>query len=1355
MQLHVKSFFWGVKGLDSENVLYIERLEPSGKSSVLRYPDFSTNMQNIEVLITDIEDFQLKANYMFATRRLPLLGSKSKNGTLQLWVSYNRGPFQKAVFPNNKLHTDYFIPDATEGQVFVCVNHEHMETNLYISDVRGLAYSLSLERVFYYSPKGAARDTWLSFVTEETFADFYKIEGLTGVYIASQLQKDFKGNHDLGPEDLVTLITFDKGGHWMPLNPPQTDQYGKRIDCKLSENCSLHLSQRFNQLYPPLRTTLIRSQSSAVGVIMASGVLGKSLKGHPAIFLSTDAGYSWHKILDGNYFYSIGDHGGIIAAVKAYWGEGSTNELIYSVDEGESWETLKFSNQSIRVYGLMTEPGEKTTTFTLFGSLPNTHQWLIITIDLKPAFEGKKCTSEDYKSWSPSDGLTSEYRHCLLGQEEIYQRRISTRKCYNGRDYERVVTVETCECRFEDFECDVGFKMEEKKQRFCVHDNSSNIDPFAIPESCKSGSFFNRSKGYRKIPGDVCEEGIESRFKAEQISCPVPSIPEFILFSRRQTISRISLATDTHVEILPIPQLRNVIAIEYNFVNNCVYWADIDDDNILSLCLDGKSTPEILVETGLRSIEGLAFDWLTRSLYFVDGENAKIEVIRTDIKHMGRMRRTILAAQVIDKPRGIALHPLKGLLFWTDWGSQNPCISRSYMDGHNVQQLITKPHVFWPNGITIDYHTDKIYWVDAKLDYVAMADLDGKNMKYLIQSASIAPHPFAIGVYKDWIYWDDWIRHSILVANKFDGSGVQVVASNLVGIMDLKIYDRALQVGHNPCEKANCTHLCLLQPDNKVTCLCPDGFHVTSEPNGDERCFCADEEEMDENGMCKKKSGDACAKGSFACASGLFCIPAIWHCDGDNDCGDNSDELHCASTTCNVNQFACSSGPCIPSKWQCDMERDCSDGSDEVNCTYKACVDSEFACKNGGCINKNWVCDMDDDCRDGSDEENCTSLTKPDCELGEFRCKSGDKCIHQAWRCDGDRDCHDNSDEMDCSNHTCQSWQFNCSNGHCVFKTWVCDGHDDCKDGSDELNCSHSTSPAPVVPTSETPGNCTPWLFKCQSSGKCVPVWWKCDRVSDCSDGSDEFDCAYTTVAPMFPMTTTPSSPSHNCGENHFMCDNGNCIWQAWVCDGESDCDKGEDERNCTSTCGPEYFHCLHSTGCIPRQYVCNGVKDCADNSDESGCIPTYAPITNISICGPESFECKFGSCIPSYKHCDGNPDCLDSSDELNCAGVEREYALDSLTADAKSVRKTGFTILWTKFRVPNVEFEYQPAIRKANNLTWHNQSWIRSNSFTFENLVPFTLYNVTVFVRARNGSQHVSRPTRYIQLRTSPDGFN
>ena len=111
------------------------------------------------------------------------------------------------------------------------------------------------------------------------------------------------------------------------------------------------------------------------------------------------------------------------------------------------------------ILGLLTEPGENTTTFTVFGTEHGVQgvDWIIVTIDLKSVFE-RECTVEDYKRWSPNDNTKGKHRYCLLGRKEIYERRMVKSNCYNGRDYERLISVENCLCQMNDFQCDFGFK---------------------------------------------------------------------------------------------------------------------------------------------------------------------------------------------------------------------------------------------------------------------------------------------------------------------------------------------------------------------------------------------------------------------------------------------------------------------------------------------------------------------------------------------------------------------------------------------------------------------------------------------------------------------------------------------------------------------------------------------------------------------------------------------------------------------------------------------------------------------------------------------------------------------------------
>ena len=140
-------------------------------------------------------------------------------------------------------------------------------------------------------------------------------------------------------------------------------------------------------------------------------------------------------------------------------------------------------------------------------------------------------------------------------------------------------------------------------------------------------------------------------------------------------------------------------------------------------------------------------------------------------------------------------------MFWTDWGKE-PKIERAEMDGSN-RSVIVRQNIRRPNGLTIDYSAEKIYWTDAKLFYIAKANFDGSNRERIFKTPSQCilanqAHPFALTLYENKIYWTDWTSRGIHTANKNSGMQCQMVWSTTYKPMDIHAYEPKKQLVPRP-----------------------------------------------------------------------------------------------------------------------------------------------------------------------------------------------------------------------------------------------------------------------------------------------------------------------------------------------------------------------------------------------------------------------------------------------------------------------------------------------------------------------------------------------------------------------------
>ncbi|XP_050531547.1 low-density lipoprotein receptor-related protein 6 isoform X2 [Daktulosphaira vitifoliae] len=302
-----------------------------------------------------------------------------------------------------------------------------------------------------------------------------------------------------------------------------------------------------------------------------------------------------------------------------------------------------------------------------------------------------------------------------------------------------------------------------------------------------------------------------------------------LLYTTAKDIRMANMSKLTKINVI-IKDLIEGVAIDFYFKDSLICWADHGQESIQCVTYNGTHVANkvAILNSGILTPDGLAIDWLTKKLYWTDGDTNRIEVASLD----GKLRK-VLYWEEIDQPRAIALVPMDGIMFWTDWG-EVPKIERAGMNGDlSTRKVIVSDKIFWPNGLTIDFQNRQIYWVDGKLGFIDVMDFDGKSRK-TVHDKGIS-YPFGIALFQEKLYWTDWKSWSIHVADR-KGGGVnrEIIHGNYVP-MDIRVWDPVRQPDKiTPCDKNNggCSDLCLLAPNSPgYSCACPTGIKLIDHHN--------------------------------------------------------------------------------------------------------------------------------------------------------------------------------------------------------------------------------------------------------------------------------------------------------------------------------------------------------------------------------------------------------------------------------------------------------------------------------------------------------------------------------------------
>ncbi|XP_066506152.1 pro-epidermal growth factor isoform X1 [Hoplias malabaricus] len=336
--------------------------------------------------------------------------------------------------------------------------------------------------------------------------------------------------------------------------------------------------------------------------------------------------------------------------------------------------------------------------------------------------------------------------------------------------------------------------------------------------------------------GDVCVCPVGSILQPDGWSCTGP--PAFLLFANGVDIKRDNLDGSGSRTLLEDPG-GSLRAVDYDPLENMVYFASTEQQHIGRISMDGGSREQLLSTGPPSSPEALALDWVNRKLYWTDAGSSSVSRSELD----GQDRKVLIFEKLL-KPRGIAVHPQAQKLFWTDVGSR-PAVEWSNLEGLDREVLVSAGLIF-PSGLALDFSSQRLYWSDLTTGLIETVRLDGSDRLTLTQNQ--VGNPFALAVFEDTLWVSDWVDKQLYRLNKKTGSGLERLRVETVQPAAIIIIHPLSKPGADLCLHGNggCSHICesrlglvrcscysqhVLSADGK-TCL-PSGTPSTGPGDGE------------------------------------------------------------------------------------------------------------------------------------------------------------------------------------------------------------------------------------------------------------------------------------------------------------------------------------------------------------------------------------------------------------------------------------------------------------------------------------------------------------------------------------------
>jgi len=284
--------------------------------------------------------------------------------------------------------------------------------------------------------------------------------------------------------------------------------------------------------------------------------------------------------------------------------------------------------------------------------------------------------------------------------------------------------------------------------------------------------------------------------------CLVPE--KFLLIA---DFNRILLQTlDAYPEYTPQPVIlyetsdmyANIVAVVYDSDEGYFYWSDNGRKHIArrqlyaphSCGMECAEMQKMPLKGTIYEIDSLAIDVRNRLLVWTDYVKNTVEML--SLKPGSIFHATAASDRI--NPRGIALDPNSGLLFWTETGS-SPALWKADFNGAHMTPIV--PDMVGPTSVFFSHAKNQIIIADSKkmtVDSYDGTDFSPGNNVYLREAENI----FSVISAEDGYYYTDWETNQV---HYLDESGTQddVVTGNLFRPTQLFIEDGSVLAGEGIC----------------------------------------------------------------------------------------------------------------------------------------------------------------------------------------------------------------------------------------------------------------------------------------------------------------------------------------------------------------------------------------------------------------------------------------------------------------------------------------------------------------------------------------------------------------------------